>query len=281
MKLAHKKNIDTRSMKFILMTLLCVFQMSFIWAQVPKSDLPPTPNPPRLVNDLAGIMDPQAVIQLEKELVDFDNTQSTQIAVVTVRSIGSYEIAQYATDLAHEWGIGRKGKDNGVLLLVAVNDRKVNISTGYGTEGAITDGTAGSIIRNEITPAFQRGDYTSGIIAGVNAIKKALDGEYVNDKKQAEDPTALPIGIIIFIVIFMIIVIIGAGGRGGGGGGRNGEYMSRRGDDFLTGAILGSLLGGGRGSGGFGGGFGGFGGGGDFGGFGGGGFGGGGASGSW
>lgn len=275
--------------KNIVLVLLCTLQVNVLWAQIPKSDLPPAPNPPRLVNDLAGVMDASVIQELEKELVAFDNTQSTQIAVVTVKSIGSYEIAQYGTELAHHWGIGRKGKDNGVLLLVAVNDRKVNISTGYGTEGAITDGTAGTIIRQEITPAFKNGDYNGGIVAGARAIKAALNGEYVNDQvNNTEEGVGIPMIVLLFITIFVIIVIIGASGRGGGGGGkggRSGEYMSRRGDDFLTGAILGSLLNGGR-SGGFGGGFGGgssggFGGGGGFGGFGGGGFGGGGASGSW
>lgn len=275
--------------KNIVLVLLCALQVNVLWAQIPKSDLPPSPNPPRLVNDLAGVMDPSVIQQLENELVAFDNTQSTQIAVVTVKSIGSYEIAQYATELAHHWGIGRKGKDNGVLLLVAVNDRKVNISTGYGSEGAITDGTAGTIIRQEITPAFKNGDYNGGIVAGAKAIQAALNGEYVNDQVNAsEEGEGIPLIVIFIIIIFVVIVLIGASGRGGGGGGRggrNGEYMSRRGDDFLTGAILGSLLNGGRG-GGFGGGFGGgssggFGGGGGFGGFGGGGFGGGGASGSW
>lgn len=274
--------------KTLVLVLLCAIQVNVLWAQIPKSDLPPSPNPPRLVNDLAGVMDPSIVRELEKELVAFDNAQSTQIAVVTVKSIGSYEIAQYATELAHHWGIGNKGKDNGVLLLVAVNDRKVNISTGYGSEGAITDGIAGTIIRQEITPAFKNGDYNGGIVAGAKAIKAALNGEYTNDKKgNNDDAYGFPLGVLVFIIIFIIIVIIGASGRGGGGrgGGRKGEYMSRRGDDFLTGALLGSLLSGGRG-GGFGGGFGGgssggFGGDGGFGGFGGGGFGGGGASGSW
>lgn len=257
-----------------LLSLLMLCNIS--WAQYDDKDFPPTPNPPRLVNDLAGMMQPDQVQKLEEQLVQFDNESSTQISIVTVTSIGAYEVAQFATELAHRWGIGNKGKDNGALIFVAKNERKINISVGYGLEGVLTDAIAGEIIRYRITPEFKNGNFYQGIQNGVDAVIEVTKGEYVQDKvKNPEGGSFAIVGIIIFIVI--LFVIFSKRGNNNGGG----NYMSRRGSDFITGAILGSLLsGGGSGrSGGFGGGS--FGGGGGFGGFGGGGFGGGGASGSW
>lgn len=263
--------------------LLIVFScLSFLGsAQVNKADLPQQSNPPKMVYDFAKVLNPATVEQLEQELILFNNQQSTQVAVVIIKDLGPYEINQYATALGHEWGIGQKGKDNGVLLLVAYDNRKVNIATGYGAEGRITDGIAGEIIRNDILPRFKEGNYDQGVINGIRAIQNAINGEYEAEEQTTEPVSGPGLGMIIIIIVIIIIAIT-KGGRGGKGGNRGGgDYMSRRGDDFITGAILGSLLNGGRGGGGFGGG--GFGGGssGGFGGFGGGDFGGGGASGSW
>lgn len=265
--------------KSILFCMACCLGNIAI-AQVKDEDLPKQSNPPKLVYDFAGILQPQTIAQLEDELVLFNNEQSTQIAIVIIKNLGPYEINQYATALGHKWGIGQKDKDNGVLLLVAYENRQVNIATGYGAEGRITDGLAGTIIRNDILPRFKEGDFDQGVINGARAIQNAINGEYQADEQDVAPVSTPGIGLI-FLIIIIIIIAATRGGRGGRGGSGGGDYMSRRGDDFLTGAILGSLLGGGRGGGGFGGGFGGGSSGGGFGGFGGGGFGGGGASGSW
>ncbi len=265
--------------KVLSITLMAMLSfVQIIVAQYDAKDFPPTPNPPRIVNDLAGMMTAEQVQQLESQLVQFDNETSTQISVVTVTSIGNYEVAQYATELAHRWGIGNKGKDNGALIFVAKNERKINISVGYGLEGVLTDALAGVIIRDEITPEFKNGNYYLGIQNGVNAIIDITKGEYKQDKKAEQEGGGILIVILIIFIVILIMIFSKKGNNNGGG-----NYMSRRGSDFITGAILGSILSGGRGSGGFGGssggGFGGSSGG--FGGFGGGGFGGGGASGSW
>src|SRR5690606_33421764 len=105
-----------KSFTVVISAILFLSQISY--AQYDDKDFPPTPTPPRLVNDLAGMMTTEQVQQLENQLVQFDNETSTQISVVTVTSIGSYEVAQYATELAHRWGIGNKGKDNGALIFV-------------------------------------------------------------------------------------------------------------------------------------------------------------------
>lgn len=262
--------------RFILFALLWCSITAISFAQSAK-DLPPRPSPQRLVNDLAGIMTPSQQDQLEQELVAFDRTTSTQITIVTVRSLNGFEPSEYATALGQTWGVGQKGKNNGVIVLVATEDRKMNISPGYGLEGALTDAMCGRIIRNEMAPEFKAGNYYLGLDKAAKAIIAATKGEYTNDASPAGDGA----GFVPFLILFVIIVIIiVAAIRGGGKGGGGGNYMSRRGGDFITGAILGSIFSGGGSSGGgsWGGGSSG---GGGFGGFGGGSFGGGGASGSW
>ncbi len=238
-----------------------------------QSDIPPPPNPPRLVNDLAGILTAEQRTALERRLVAYDDSTSTQISVVTVPSLGDYDVADYAVRLGEKWGIGRRQKDNGVLLLVAPNERRVNISTGYGLEGAIPDAVARRVIDQHLTPHFRTGDYYGGIVSGTNALMQLAAGEYEGEAAEADAPNVLPLLVVMAVFIF-IVVAIARSGKGGD------NIRGRRGGMGLPAwwLLTQSGRGGGFGGGGFGGG--GFGGGG-FGGFGGGGFGGGGASGSW
>lgn len=269
------KKLNCRVVKTILSFLLVV--LTGVLAQAADGDFPPRPEPPRLVNDLAGIMTTAQAQELENKLVQFDKTTSTQIAIVTIKSLGSYEVEQYAVELANQWGIGRKSKNNGVLILASIDDHKINISTGYGLEGALPDVICGRIIRNEMVPAFKQNSFYDGFNKATDAIIAATKGEYTADPESKTDGSpGIAAIIIIIIVIYLIIWLMGRGGGGGGG-----NYMSGRGSrgwvgPFIGGNIFGS--GGGFGSGGFGGGSSG---GGGFDGFGGGGFGGGGASGSW
>jgi uncharacterized protein len=234
-----------------------------------------------LVTDAAGILSEAEKSALEQKLVAIDDSSSNQIAVVIIKSLQDRPIEEYATKLFRTWGIGNKKTNNGVLLLVSVDDRKVKIEPGYGLEGAIPDIVAGDIIRNKIAPAFKVGNYYKGIDEATDALAQAAVGEYKVARKKNRSSDGVGSPMIIFFVILVIVLIIlgGIGGGGGFGGGRR-----RRSDlgSLAEGIILGSLLnGGGRGGwggGGFGGG--GFGGGG-FGGFGGGSSGGGGASGGW
>ncbi len=267
------KGLNYNILKGFLCGLLC-FVQGFVFAQS-DSDFPPIPNPPRLVNDLAKTMSADQVAKLEEKLVDFDRTTSTQVSIVTVKSIGGYDVAHYAVELANRWKIGRAAKNNGVLVLAAIDDRKINISTGYGLEGALTDAQSGRIIRHEITPHFKTGDYYAGFNAGVDAIIKATKGEYTADPVEEGEEIGFGTTLLIVIIVFIIIFILGFFGGGNGGGG----YMSGRGSRGFGGGYWGgsSWGGGGFGGGSFGGGSSG----GGFGGFGGGSFGGGGASGSW
>lgn len=230
--------------------------------------------PNRLVNDYTGTLSAEQVAVLEQKLVAFDDSTSNQIAVVIIKSLEGYDVADYAVRLAEAWGVGRDKKNNGVVLLVALDDRKVTIQTGYGVEGALPDAISRRIIENEITPEFKSGDYYAGIERGTNAIISYTRGEYNNeDAGKKGNKKGFPLGAIIFV----IIVIAAIASRGGGGGT---NVIGGGGASPLWWMLIGGAMGGGGHRGGGGGGFGG-GSGGGFGGFGGGGFGGGGASGSW
>jgi len=232
-------------------------------------DIPKKPQPPRLVNDLSGVLTPEQVNALERKLVAYDDSTSNQIAVVLVKTLNEYPIEEYALKLYRDWGIGNKTTNNGVLILAATEDRKIRIETGYGLEGAIPDIIANTIITNDIVPEFRSENYFEGLDKATNSIIAAAAGEYKapeNYRRRGKSGKT-PIGMIIAIII--LIIIISRRNKGGGGG-----FMSRRGFGpifFPTGA---GWLGGGGGGGWSGGG-------GGFGGFGGGSSGGGGASGSW
>jgi uncharacterized protein len=233
-----------------------------------------------LVTDYTNTLSADEKQQLENKLVAFNDSTSTQIAVVLMRSTGNYDIAEYAVKLGRAWGVGQKGKNNGVVLLAALDDRKVTIQTGYGAEGSVTDAVTQQIIQRDIKPNFKQENYYAGLDAATDHIIQYIKGEYKADpndapkaRKKRKSGGSSAAVIVIVIVVFLIIFR----NRGGGGGG---QVIGRRGSAspfwwFLAGNMLG---GSGRSSGGWGGGSGG---GGGFGGFGGGSFGGGGSSGSW
>jgi uncharacterized protein len=232
------------------------------------------PNPPTLVTDVAGVLSPDQKQALEDKLVAIDDSSSNQIAVVIIPSLDGYPKEEYATKLFRDWGIGNKKTNNGVLLLIAINDRQIRIEVGYGLEGAIPDITAINIIDNYIKPAFKAGNYYEGIDQATDNIAKAAVGEYKEARPKKTRSKSKGSGGL-FLIILIIIFVVLRSGRGGGGSNIGGGGFS----DVATGMLLGSLLGGGGRHGG--GGWSDGGGGGGFGGFGGGSSGGGGAGGSW
>jgi uncharacterized protein len=225
--------------------------------------------PTQLVNDFTGTLTEGQRLALENKLVVFDDSTSTQIAVVIIPSLNGNDVADFNVKLGRAWGVGGKANNNGVILLIAKEDRKLNIATGYGVEGALPDITAKHIINDIIVPNFKGDDYYRGIEEGTDAIILAVKGEYTAPENYGKSKGGKIWGVI-FMIIMVIIISAIKGGRGGGG-----SFMSRRGFAAWT---IASMLGGGRGGGWSGGGGGSSGG---FGGFGGGSFGGGGASGSW
>lgn len=239
-------------------------------------NLPEAPN--HLVTDYTGTLTGTEVQALERKLLAFEDSTSTQIAVVLIRTTEGYDVADYAVRLGQKWGVGGKKYNNGVILLAALEDRTVTIQTGYGMEGALPDIIAHRIIQNEIRPNFSRQQYYQGIDAATNAIIAYTKGEYKADPRDRRERGD---GVPVILIVIIVIVIISLFSKGGGGG-RGGRVMTGRGasDIFWWTLLSGMGRSGGGGSGGFGD-SGGFGGGGGFGGFGGGGFGGGGASGRW
>ncbi|WAC11625.1 TPM domain-containing protein [Dyadobacter pollutisoli] len=256
--------------KFLVFLLLATFSLLGVKAQ----DIPERPNPPKLVNDFANQLNDGEKAQLEQKLIAYNDSTSSQIVIVIVPTTGDYPIADYAFKLGREWGVGQKGKDNGIVLLWAPTDRKIFIATGYGLEGAIPDAIAKRIISQVITPQFKNGQFYQGLSDGVDTIFKYATGEYKADPKEDSGGGSFP-PILIFLIIFVIIMVIMFRNRNNGGG--KGGYR-----DFGGPIIWPYTTHSGRGSssGNWGGGFGG-GDGGGFGGFGGGSFGGGGAGGDY
>lgn len=248
-----------------------------------QSEVPPKPKLQTGVYDYAAILSASQLKTLEQKLIQYNDTTSTQIVVATIRSLKGKNIAMFATEWAHKWGIGNEKKDNGVFVLVSKNDRKLTIRTGYGVEHKLTDSYSRRIIEQVITPAFKQGNYYKGLDKGTTYIMRALDGEFESEPQeyQTENDGISIVSIIFFIIIFIIIISNRNKGNHHHGGRRENSMGS-----ILETIILSNQGRGGFGGGGFGGSSGGFGGGssrggGFSGGFGGGGFGGGGASGGW
>jgi len=246
--------------------------------------IPPKPNPPRLVNDFAHVMTADQIAALESKLVAYDDSTSVQIVIVTVPTIGDASIEDYALKILRDWGVGNKKTNNGIIVLAAIQEHKVTISTGYGMEGSVTDVISKEIIDNEIVPNFRGTDadnYYRGFSQAADAIIKAAAGEYKapqgynnGNRHRRGNGGGNIIGVIVIVIIVIVLAIFRGGGGGGGGlFGRSGILP------FIIGDMIGSA--GRRGGWGGGGGDWGGGGGGGFGGFGGGSGGGGGASGSW
>lgn len=218
------------------------------------------------VVDQANILSPQTEAQLTAKLTALEAANGRQLVVATVASLQDQSIEDYGYQLGRTWGIGRKDINDGAILLVAPNERKVRVEVGYGLEGVLTDALSSTILQSAVLPRFKAGDMEGGVVAGTDALVEQLsldDGEAQARVAQAAAQSQEDDGPGLFTVIIVIIVLLIflGGGRGGRG---------RRGGGILPWIILGGLTGGGRGGGG-GGGFGG----------GGGSFGGGGSSGSW
>ena len=214
-----------------------------------SQEFPAKPN--RLVNDYTGTFSEAQVQHLERKLVAFDDSTSTQIAVVVIRSVGGYDISDYGVRLAQNWGIGGAENDNGILLLVALGDRRVTIQTGYGVEGAVPDAIAYRIIENEIKPAFRQEDYFTGVDRATDALMAYTKGEYTAPKRANSDHSGVPIVFLLIIIVIIVVIV----GKIGGGGDNNGEVMGRRGvSDVFWWTMLSGMGSGGRGRGGFGGG---------------------------
>ncbi|MGE5310834.1 MAG: TPM domain-containing protein [Nitrospirota bacterium] len=218
------------------------------------------------VSDYAGALTVDQRRDLEEKLARFEGETGNQIAVVIIPTLAGDSLEDYSIRLAEKWRIGHKGKDSGVILLIAMQDRKIRIEVGYGLEGMLPDSLAGEIIRQEITSRFRQGQFYQGIQAGVDAIMAATKGEYRPAPRTGRGGGSLS---WVWVILFVLFVLAATAGNF-----RRRPPYSRRGGRVVAGGPFwwdGGFGRGGFGGGGIGGGFSG----------GGGGFGGGGASGGW
>ena len=261
-------------MKYWIIYLVIPFGMLAQNAQ----DLLNTPIPNKLVSDFSDILSPQEESYIERLLLDYADTTSTQISIVTVATTGGDNINLITAEIAAKWKIGQKDKDNGCLIMVASGDREISIQNGYGLEPYLTDFTTKQIIETKILPYFKQQDYFNGLLVGANSIIEVLKGTYDGNGGRLSQSSSgkKNFGKLIILIIFILIYLSRSSKAGAG---RNGGFRVSPLWWLLSSGGY-TMRGRGHSSSGYrrGGGFSGNGG---FGGFGGGGFGGGGASGSW
>lgn len=212
----------------LILLLLFLFPLSVFAQEFPK--------PTGFVNDFAQVLSSETRETLENDLVSFERETTVEIAVVTVKSLGEITIEDYAVRLFEDWQIGKKEKDNGILLLVAPSEREVRIEVGYGLEPILTDAKAGRIIREKITPAFKEGDFDKGVVSGIEAIQKVAGGDEEVFSKTETSEAFLAVLLILFILLIYIAGFL-ARTRGFWAGGIIGAVFG-----VVAGVILGSLL---------------------------------------
>ena len=200
-------------MRTIKIILSFLFFNSFLLHHA--SAIPARPNPPRLVNDFVNFLKPNEVEALERKLVSFDDSTSTQIAIAIVNDLEGYDKASYAYMIAQQWGVGQKGKNNGALILIkpktADSKGEVFITTGYGLEGVLPDAVCKRIVDNEIIPRFKSEDYYGGIDAATTIMMSLAKKDFSNDnymhktaKKEIKGKSIFWVIVILFFILFSI-----------------------------------------------------------------------------
>lgn len=192
--------------------LLSCFLVSAINSRA--QEIPERPDKQRLVNDFADVLSGEEQQLLEEKLLAFYKKSSTQIAFVSVSDLQGYDISDYSFKLAEKWGIGKKSKNNGVLVLMSLEPRKIFIATGYGVEEYLTDAYSKRIVETIIKPEFKQKQFYEGLDKGTDAIIGILEGKFVPDEEPAKGKKS---STFVIIVVFIIIVIILSrrGNRGG------------------------------------------------------------------
>ncbi|MBY0485762.1 MAG: TPM domain-containing protein [Flavobacteriaceae bacterium] len=224
--------------------------------------IPPKPEFQTSVYDYAKLLSDSEKSQLEEKLIKYSDSTTTQIVIITVESLKGEDVSTLATTWAHTWGIGQAKEDNGLIILLSKEERKIAINPGYGLEDRLTAGIGGEIIRNIIVPEFKAGSYYNGLNKGTDAIFDVFKGKYKGTRiTDKNDGGFLP--ILIFIIIFIVIISIISRNKGGNSGNNSGgpslldiiilSNLGRSGGSDFGGSSGGGFSGGG----GFGGGFGG------------------------
>ncbi|MBI5573725.1 MAG: TPM domain-containing protein [Elusimicrobia bacterium] len=189
-----------------------------LYANIPQK-------PVGYVNDFANILDDKTKSELLSLIIQVEQKTSAEIAMVTVSSLEGMSVEDYAEKLFKKWGIGKKRKDNGVLVLIAPNERKVRIEVGYGLEPVLPDGLVGEIIREQFIPAFKRNNFSDGITSGVKRIVQIIERNEPAPKFSfAGHPQWISLlSLSIFFLVFFVVMWNSASGRGGGDSGWSGS----------------------------------------------------------
>ncbi|MFM7854391.1 MAG: TPM domain-containing protein [Flammeovirgaceae bacterium] len=225
----------------IFLTITCVR----LYAQAPIPEYGG-----KRVYDVAGVLSAETVAQLERTLTKERDSTTNQIGVLIIPSLEGEDIDGYGIRVAEKWKLGDEKNDNGVILIIAIEDRKIRTEVGQGLEGRLTDALSSRINRNEIIPYIKQGDYDTGVTIGVAAIIKAIKGEYTNtnpSKRKRGGKGGSPLTTIIIIIIILVILsrrgggglggywaagtLLGGGG-GGSFGGSSGSWESGGGGSF-------------------------------------------------
>lgn len=192
-------------------------------------EVPPLTSP---VTDLTGTLTPDQVAALDAKLRAFEQAQGSQVAVLLVPSTRPEEIEQYAIRVAEAWRLGRKGTDDGAILVVARDDRRLRIEVGYGLEGALPDAVANRIIDQDIVPQFKRGDYYGGIATGVDRMLRVIEGEPLPEPELDPPSRSIP-GLFQFLPFLFVFALVG--------GSMLRRLFGRVGGAFASGGLVGFL----------------------------------------
>ncbi len=191
----------------LLLSIVFIFCCSALALSIPEK-------PSSYVNDYAGLLSESVKSDLTSTLSNFEKETSNQIVIAIFKSLEGSSLEDFSIKLAEKWKVGKKGKDNGVILLIFKEDKKIRIEVGYGLEGVLTDAISSQIIRNEIVPNFKSGNYDAGIVSAVNAIIKTTKGEYKADNKKnlgssdSQNLLVLVLILFFFIPIFAYIALM-------------------------------------------------------------------------
>jgi uncharacterized protein len=197
----------------MLKKILFVFPaVLFVFASVNRLSALEAPALKGRVNDYAEMLSPSTVNRLETRLAEFERTDSTQIAVLTVPSLQGDSLEEFSIRTAEKWKLGQKGADNGALLVISRDDRKLRIEVGYGLEGKLTDLMSGRIIDDIITPDFKQGNFDAGVEHGVEAMIKISSGEFTAKDLPERKKKSLS-GKYIFFAFFLFFLIGSAGSK--------------------------------------------------------------------
>lgn len=215
-----------------------------LFLTIPAAALEVPPRPDGRITDQTGTLSPKEIAGLDRKLEAFEKETTNQIAVLLIPSLQGEDLEGFSIRLAEKWKVGQRGKNNGVILLIVKNERKMRIEVGYGLEGALPDAAAGEILRKEIGPRFAEGRFYAGIDAGLEAVMAAAKGEYRPEKRDSRGTGGPPLWVPLLIIFFFGLVwalnaagrkryyysagsggwTAGGGIRGGAGGGSGGGF---------------------------------------------------------